>query len=72
MNHLNISARVVDRWLKKRGWKRTSTTLGGLAYIDPETKTKRPPAIAVQTQMEIEVRASKPTETNCPNPLTVL
>lgn len=51
MNHLNINARIINSWLKKKGWKRSSDDLGRLVYIDPLSTVKCFPEIAIETQM---------------------
>ena len=51
MNHLNINARVVASWLKKKGWQRGKDDLGRPVFIDPLSTAKCHPEIAVETQM---------------------
>lgn len=54
MNHLNINARVVASWLKRKGWKRSKDDLGRLVFVDPLSTAKCHPEIAVETQMSRE------------------
>lgn len=56
MNHLNLNSRIVARWLKAKGWKRSHDDLGRPVFIDPISTCECYMGLAVETQMSREIK----------------